>query len=278
MKTAIYQSAFLSAGRLLLGASSLIISQLAFADATVVYEQSSGTQKLDNMMQIKDGKIRFTPPNQNDNYSLFDSKKIELTHVDATKKQYLVMDEKLIEQQANQAKQQMDMMRQRMMDKMKDMPPEQKRQVEQMMNNHLSRVEAEKNPPKLEQKKTSRTETVSGIQCTVHESYLKGIKHSELCMTAPDKMGLNNDDAQALMSMQQFMKRLQKVAQSMMGSTAASADIQGIPLHTTLYGPDGSIKLETRLISLSTDAISSETISIPADFSAMQMPQMPGMK
>lgn len=273
MKKALFHSSLL-----LSVTSSLIISQLAFSDATVVYEQSSGAQKSVNTMQIKNSKIRFTPPDQSDNYSLFDSKKGELTHVDAAKKQYLTMDEKFIEQQANQAKQQMDMMRQRMTEKMKDMPPEQKKQIEQMMNNHLSRVEAEKEAPKLDQKKTSRTETVSGIQCTVYESYLQGLKHSELCITAPDKMGLNNEDAQALMRMQQFMKRMQKVAQSMMGSTAATTDIQGIPLHTTLYGPDGSIKLETRLTSLSTDAVSSETISIPADFSPMPMPQMPDMK
>ena len=273
MKKALFHSNILLAA-----ASSLIISQLAFSDATVVYEQSSGTQKSLNTMQIKNGKIRFTPPNQSDNYSLFDSKKIELIHVDSGNKLYLAMDEKTIAEQASQAKQQMDMMRQRMMEKMKDMPPEQKKQVEQMMNNHLARVEAEKNPPKLEQKKTSRTETVSGIQCTVHESYLEGVKQNELCMTDPDKMGLSNEDAQTLMSMQQFMKRMQKVAQNMMGSTAATADIQGIPLHTTLYGPDGAIKLETRLTSLSTDTVSNETISIPAGFSPMPMPQMPAMK
>ncbi|MCU7939557.1 MAG: hypothetical protein KZQ64_01570 [gamma proteobacterium symbiont of Bathyaustriella thionipta] len=243
----------------------------------MIYEQSSGTQKSANTMQIKNGKIRFTPPDQDDNYSLFDSKTIELTHVDTAKKQYLTMDEKIIEQQANQAKQQMDMMRQRMMEKMKDMPPEQKQQVEQMMNNHLSRVETEKTPPKLEQKKTTRTKTVSGIQCTVHESYLKGIKHSELCIATPAQIGLNNDDAQTLMSMQEFMKRMQKMAQSVTGSNAAISDIQGIPLHTTLYGPDGSIKLETRLTSISTDALSNETITIPADFSPMPIPEIPKM-
>lgn len=262
---------------LLLGASCLIISPLVFADATVVYEQSSGSQTSINTMQIKNSHIRFIPPGQKDNYSLFDSQKIELTHIDAAKKQYLTMDEKFIEQQASQAQQQMDKMRQKMMEKMKDMSPERKKQVEQMMNNHLSRVESEKKPPTLEQKETSRTETVSGIQCTVYESYLKGVKHSEICMTAQDKMGLSKEDAEALMSMQKFMKRMQKMTQRMMGSNAATADIQGIPLHTILYGPDGSIKLETRLSSLSTDAVSSETMSIPADYSPMPLPKAPGM-
>ena len=277
-KNTLHKSACSLSSRILLGASTLLFSQLAFSDATVVYEQNIGTQKSLNSMAIKDGKIRFTPPNQNKNYSLYDSKTGELIHVDVAQKKYLSMDENDIAEQAKQAKKQMDAMRQNMMDRMKDMPPEQKKQVEQMMNNHLARVEAQKNPAKVEQTKTSRTETVAGIQCTVHETYIEGVKSSELCITAADKMGLDNQDAEALMAMQEFMKRMQKVAQTMMGSSAANADIQGIPLHTKLFAPDGSIKLETRLASISMDAISSEKVSIPADYTSMKMPAVPGMK
>ncbi|MCW8929498.1 MAG: hypothetical protein OQL19_04590 [Gammaproteobacteria bacterium] len=264
--------------KIIMGASCLLFSQLAFSDATVVYEQFNGASKTLNSMAIKDGKIRFTPPNQNDNFSLYDSQSGSLTHVDMAQKKYLAMSEKDIAEQANQAKKQMDTMRQNMMDRMKDMPPEQKKQVEQMMNNHLSRVNAQKNPPKVEQKNTSKTETISGIECTVHESYIDGIKNSELCVASPDNMGLDGQDAQALMAMQGFMKRMQKVAQTMMGNSAASADIQGIPLRTKLFAPDGSVKLETQLKSITTDGISSDKMSIPADFTAMQMPGMPIMK
>ncbi|MCK5648206.1 MAG: hypothetical protein KAI22_04950 [Gammaproteobacteria bacterium] len=277
-KNTLHKSACSLSSRILFGASALLFSQLVFSDATVVYEQSTSTQKSMNSMQIKDGKIRFSPPDQNNNYSLYDSKTGVLTHVDAAQKKYLAMDENDIAEQANKAKKQMDAMRQNMMDRMKDMPPEQKKQVEAMMNNHLARVEAEKNPAKVEQKKTSRTETINGIQCTVHESYIDGIKNSEICITAADKMGLNGQDAQALMAMQAFMKRMQKVAQTMMGSNTASADVQGIPLHTKLFAPDGSIKLETRLSSISMDAVSSEKVSIPAGFTSMQMPAAPDVK
>ncbi len=273
-----YKNSLIHTSLMLLGSSALLFSHAAFSDATLVYEQISGTQKAMNSMQIKDGKIRFTPPNQNTNFSLYNSKTSELTHVDVTQKKYLVMSEKDIEIQAEQAKKQMDTMRQRMMEKMKDMPPEQKKQVEQMMNNHLAQVEAEKKQPEVKQKKTSRTETVSGLQCTIHEAYINGIKNSELCIAEPDNMKLSSEDAQALIAMQEFMKRMQKVAQSMMGSSAASADIQGIPLHTKLFAPDGSVKLETRLSSISSETLSSDTITIPADFSQMEMPAMPGMK
>lgn len=272
------KSALSFSGKILLGASSIFISHLALSDATVTYEQVSGEQKSINTMQIKEGKIRFTPPNQSQNFSLYDSETGTLTHVDTNKKKYLAMDENAIAEQANQAKKQMEIMRQSMMEKMKDMPPEQKKQVEQMMNNHLSRVEAEKNPETSVQKTTSRTETIAGIECTIHESFVKEVKVSELCITEPDKMGLDSQDAKALMAMQGFMKRMQKVAQAMMGNSAPSAEISGIPLHTKLFTPEGSVKLETRLSSISSDAISSDQITVPADFTPMAMPGMPGMK
>ncbi len=271
-KSALTFTGLTSPGLHLLAAGTLLFSQLAFSDATVVYEQISGSQKASNTMQIKEGMIRFIPPNQDNNYSLYDSKTGALTHVDAGQKKYLKMDEKAITEQANKVKQQMDKMRQQMQDKIKAMPPEQKKQAEKMMNERLPQVEGNDTPQQIEQKKTSRTETFVGIQCTVHESYVNGTKVNELCMTDADKLGLSTEDAEALMSMQKFMKRLQNVAKNMMNSNTPTTDVQGIPLHTLLFGPDGSVKLETYLSSISTDSISSDKISVPADFSAIQMP------
>jgi len=170
-------------------------------------------------------------------------------------------------------------MRQRMMERMKDMPPEQKKQVEAMMNNHLSSMG--KSPASddnastmIDQKKTARTETINGIQCTIYESAVNNVKVSEVCMTEPDKLGLSTEDAKALMNMQEYMKRMQKMIDS---QHIPVAELKGIPLHTRLFGPDGSVKMETRLKNISTDDINSVQISIPADFSLMQMPKMPGM-
>ncbi len=261
-------------GSTLILCNALLMSQWVFADATVIYEQSSGSQKATNTMKIKDGKIRFTPPSHNNNYSIYDSQNNSLSHVDTTQKRYLSMDEKAMQEQAQKAKEQMAQMRKAMMAKMDGMPPEQRKQVEKMMHNHLSQVDKTQPAPKLEQKKTARTETISGIECTVYESFNNGVKVSEICMTEPEKMGLSNSDAKTLMSMQNYMKRMQKMAQQMMGSNAPTTEINGIPLHTRLYGPDGSVKLETRLSSINTDTLSDDTVSIPEGYSQMQMNMM----
>ncbi len=267
MKKVLYPAIFLSV-------STLAVSQLAHSDVTVVYEQSNGVQKISTTMQVKNEKIRFTPANQNNNYSIYNSKTNQLTNIDSSKKQYMIMDEKLIEQQMEQAKKRMDAMRQAMQEKMKDMSPEKKKHVEKMMNNHLSQVDKTQETKKLKQKKTMRTETISGIQCTLYEAYIDTRKHSELCMTQADKMGIDTHDADVLMKMQNFMKRLQKVAQTTMGNNNIMADIQGIPLHTTLYKEDGSISLETRLIHISSDQLSDKIVTIPNNFSIKAMPQI----
>ncbi len=259
---------------LLIGASTLFFSQAIFADATVVYKQSSGTQSTSNTMQIKDGKIRFTPPGQENNYSLYDSKTATITHIEANKKQYLSMTEKDMLDQANQAKQQMKVMRERMMEKIKTMPPEKRKQVEQMMNNHLSRVGEETTQAKVEQKKTTQTQNINGIQCTIYETYMDGNKVSEVCMTEADKLGISAQDSDALMSMQAYMKRMQNMIG---GKNIPIAELKGIPLQTRLFAADGSVKMKTQLEKLSTDNISSVQMSIPADYSLMQMPKMPGM-
>ncbi len=269
---------------LLLGASSFFCSQAVFSDATIIYKQISGTETSSNTMQIKNGKIRFTPPNQSNNYSLYDSKTGTITHVDSDKKHYLSMTEETMMQRAKQAKKQMDAMRQLMKEKMKDMPPEQRKQVEKMMNNHLSRVGdeivgeervgEERVTAKAEQKKTSRTNTIAGIQCSIYESYVNGTKINEVCMADAEKMGITAQDAEALISMQKYMKRMQSVIS---GNNMPVSEIKGVPLHTRLFAADGSVKMETQLEKLSTDNISSVKMSIPADFSLMEMPKIPGM-
>ncbi len=256
---------------------TVLLSQTVLADATVTYEQLNGAQKTTNTMKIKDGKIRFTPPTQNNNYSIYDSQSGSLTHVDTNQKRYLSMDEKAIAEQAQKAREQMDQMRKAMEAKMEGMPPAQREQIEKMMNNHLTRVDKTQPAPKLDQKKTNRTETVAGIECTVYESFFNGVKVSEICIAEPDKMGLDAADAQTLTNMQSFMKQMQKMAQQMMNTNTPVSEINGIPLHTKLYAPDGSIKMETRLSSINTDKLSDDTVSIPAGYSQIQMNQMPGM-
>ena len=270
-------SASLFRSSALVSGIALLCTQSVYADATLIYEQSAGMKKTNNTMQIKDNKIRFTPPNRPDSYSLYDSQTGSLTHVDSSRKQYMSMDEQSIAEQAKLAKQQMDQMRERMMARMKDMPPEQKQQVERMMNNHLQRVEASKAKPQVERKATSQSKTISGIQCTVYETYVDGKKLNEICMTTAENLGIPMADAKALMGMQAFMKRMQKIAQDMMGSNIPSANVDGIPLHTTLFDQNGQPQLETRLVKISTDSLDSSLMTLPAGYAPVQMPQMPGM-
>ncbi len=261
----------------LVSLSTITFSQWVSADATVVYEQVAGAQKSLNTMQIKNGIIRFNPPQQENSFSLFNSKTHKLTHIDGNKKQYLEMDENSIEQQAKQAQQQMKVMRERMMEKMKDMPAEKKEQMMKMMGGHLPGIN--KKPTKvLERKNTNKTETVSNMTCTIYESYLDKVKHSESCVAKADNLGLSADDAEALISMQQFMKKMQKMAQSLSGEIIDKTELHGIPLHTTMFKPDGSIQSEILLTKISTEPVSDELISIPKDFTVMQMPEMPKMK
>lgn len=93
-------------------------------------------------------------------------------------------------------------------------------------------------------------------------------------MTEADKLGISAQDSDALMSMQAYMKRMQNMIG---GKNIPIAELKGIPLQTRLFAADGSVKMKTQLEKLSTDNISSVQMSIPADYSLMQMPKMQGM-
>ena len=90
-------------------------------------------------------------------------------------------------------------------------------------------------------------------------------------MTEANKLGISEQDSAALMSMQAYMKRMQNLIG---GDNNPVSELEGVPLHTRLFAKDGSVIMETSLIKLSTDNISSVKMSIPTDFSLMEMPKM----
>jgi hypothetical protein len=252
--------------------TTLLLTQSALADATVIYEQTLDNNKANNIMQIKNGMIRFTPPNRKNTYSLYNSQTGSLTHVAPAEKKYLTMDEHAIAQQANLAKKQMEVIREQMATRMKDMPEAQRKQAEQMMENYNLQLNSLKEKKTVEQKVTSQTRNFAGLTCTVHETYVNGIKNNEMCITDAGRLGISDNDAKALISMQQFMKRMQKVAKEMMGSNMPDTEIRGIPLQTVLFTLDGRTKMETRMVSITSEPLKDELITIPQDYSAMSMP------
>jgi flagellar biosynthesis GTPase FlhF len=255
--------------------SACVYSINALADATIIFEQKDSQHSEQNIMLIKDGKVRFTSSSQGNSYSIFNSQSNKMVHINPQQKQYLEMDQKDIEEQARQAKQQMETMRKEMEKRMKDLPPEQRKQLEQMMGNHLDPKGAQKNQPEVKQEKTSQTETIVGIKCDVYESTVNGQKISESCFTAIDKLGLDKEDLDSLEKMQGFMKEMQQAVTDITGNVDTNSEIQGLPLHTKLFARDGTTAIETTLVSISKDAVAADKFTIPTGFTPVPMPNMP---
>ncbi len=256
-------------------ASCCVYSVNVLADATITFEEKSPQYSGQNVMLLKDGKVRFTPSDQSSSYSIYNSQDNKLTHIEPMQKKYLEMSKQEIELQAKQAKQQMEMMRKEMETRMQELPPEQRKQAEQMMQNYMPEQQAKQKPPEVKQVKTSRTETIAGINCDVYESSIKDQKISESCITTIDKLGLNKQDLDSLEKMQVFMKDMQQAMTEFTGKANVGADVEGLPLRSKLFDSDGSTVMETRLISINKDSVAAEKVDIPAEYTPIQMPQMP---
>ena len=255
--------------------SCCIYSVNVMADATITFEEKDPQYSGQNIMLLKDGKVRFTASEQGNSYSIYNSQNNNITHVNPMQKQYLEMSQKDIEKQANQAKQQMEMMRKEMEARMKELPPEQRKQAEQMMSNYLPDKAGEKNQPQVKQVKTTRSETIAGINCDVYESTINALKVSESCITAVDKLGLDKQDMNSLKKMQVFMKDMQQAMTDFTGKENVGADVEGLPLRSKLFSRDGQTIMETRLVSINKDTVAAEKLAVPTEFTPVQMPQMP---
>lgn len=247
----------------------------AVADAIIVFEEKGPQQSTQNVMLLKDGKVRFSPSDQAQAYSIYNSQNNTMMHIEPLQKQYLEMDQKGIKKQAKQAKQQMDMMRKEMEKRLEKLPPEQRKQAEQMMGIHLASKEDKKNQPKVKQLKTSRTDTIAGIKCDVYESTVNEKKLSESCITTIDQLGLDKQDLKSLEKMQEFMKEMQQTVTDITGNADMSSEIEGLPLHSKLFAQDGSTALETRLITISKEAVAAKYLAVPEGFNPVQLPQTP---
>jgi hypothetical protein len=176
----------------------------------------------------------------------------------------------------------MERMREQMMaqirEQMQNMPPEQRRQMEEQMGRMgMEPPPQAAKPPQIVAKPTGRSGVVNGVVCEIVEVYADETPVRTMCVADPKALGLPQSDYRTLMAMNAFMKRLSEISMATAGPAAAPnpagfmQDSDGLPVRMTDVASGSTIEL-----NVSTGQhLGSDLFSVPPGFQQFQMPQAP---
>jgi hypothetical protein len=192
--------------------------------------------------------------------------------LDPKTKSYRVMDEAT----ARQLGSTVSNARKQMEARMKDMPPEQRAKLEELLSRMgQSPGVAASGAPKSTRTltKTGRTETVAGIRCTVWEAVENGKKDQELCAAAPAAISGGDE---IMKTFREISAMLSSLTDSFGGANDDGQPwhdmdkIDGVPILTRDFD-DGKAESEMRLTTVKKESVAGTSFEVPAGYSEKKL-------
>jgi hypothetical protein len=186
-------------------------------------------------------------------------------------KSYFIMDRASMKRMAEQLNPALKALQ----EQMKNMPPEQRAQMEKMMG---GRMPGGMNGPekKEELKRTSRTDKVSGYQCTYVEVREDGVLTDEMCVVPGPAIKGSDELLAAAKKMADLMKDMMAdvdapwLKQMAQKQTANFEKLGGIPVLSRHFA-DGKPQNETTMTSIRSEAVAGSMFEIPAGYTKKDM-------
>ena len=201
------------------------------ADSTVTMQDST-------VVQIRNGMARMDPADDS-TYTLYDSKRNLLIHVDPGEGTYMEIDEQVMQQQAEAVgamREEMAAQMESMRAQLQNMPEAQRQMIEQRMGAMMGAGVAQSAPkPDVKTvKKGSRN--LNGFKCNDYQLVEEKSTVAEVCIAEKAGAGMSGDDFATLSAMMAFMRSMAQKASEMAGAMAGGfdptvmADIEGFPV------------------------------------------------
>lgn len=252
--------------------SAVLADTTMKTDVSIDSIQAAGSADK-TMTYIKGGMVR-TDTGISGTYMLYDNAAHTMTIVNPAERSYTVMDEAALQAIGSQVAK----ARQRMQAMLAEMPPEQRRQIEQMMGNQLGAMMGmdEEPQPEPEVRRTGETKTVNGFSCQVYT--ISGPDGGSYCMASIEELDIPKSDYQTFQDMIAFTASMAKQvagaigAESAAGQAKAMMEIHGIPImsHTPIANSHG----ESVLTSVSTRTLDASLFTLPEGYTQQQIPSM----
>jgi hypothetical protein len=224
-------------------AGALLLSTAALADVKAIYHADG---KESSSLAVKGPLVRwsFADP-RGQQVMVYDNKRKVMTVINHGQKQVVEMDEKSLKAMRTQ----MQAMRAQMQAQLKNLPPQQRKMIEQRMG-------AGPDGHKVVARKGGR-EKVGGYPCQHYDMLVNGVVEQQVCVASLKDAGVPAKDYATLEGMFAFMQRM---ARSQGGGAAPFAkDVRGLPvrMHERRTGKIQTVK------SIDTGGLSDSLFKIP---------------
>ena len=158
-------------------------------------------------------------------------------------------------------------------EQLKNMPPEQREMMEQMMKKQMSMKSTQ---TKTMYEKVASGEKVNRWVCDKYEGYREGRKKKEIWTTDWKHLGLNPEDFKVMKTMGEFFEEFSKGAASSfykVGSEEWEKEqgYSGVPVKTIIYS-DGQIREKTELKEIQQQDFSASLFDLPKGLKKKEIP------
>jgi hypothetical protein len=203
---------------------------------------------------------------------IFDGDKDVFYMIEPASKSYREMTRADLEKMAAQVT---DVMAQ-MQEKLKNLPPEQRAMVEQMMKKRG--IGAASPAPALTFKKVASGRKVNQWSCDLYEGSAGDVKAWEVCAAEPSALGLSASDFAALTELAGFFKGLLPGGSDQMFRVAAVDEqgYSGVPVSRVMF-QNGQPQGRFELTDVRRESVPPTLFEVPAGFTKQAMPTMPAM-
>ncbi len=256
---------------------SLFLPSLAAAAVTITYERKDDAGKTStDMLVLQDQRLRMEGVGGGDGprggsragVMILDGVAKKLIAVDNERKTY----NEITEAEMAQMRARMDEGRRRMAEQMKNVPPEQRRKMEQMMGGAMGGAMGGGAAPEVKYEALGGKKTVAGHACDMYRVSLANRVISESCLASWSSNVIAKAEAAEF-------KKLATEVQKMFDFMPAARQqdwtkAPGIPIEETHFGPDGKTRTFTRTLkSVTRGAVPASTFQPPAGFTKQAMMQ-----
>jgi Domain of unknown function (DUF4412) len=244
-----------------LAANGLLITEKTTTDGTA--DQSK--------IAVEPTRLRMEEVGGQKQVIVFDGDAQVLRIINNANKTYTELTKADVDRMASQ----MAGMMSQMQDQLKNMPPEQRARIEQMMRGRGAAAMMAQ-APKTEYRK-SGSGHVGSWDCTKYDIVEDGSKTGELCTASPTALGFTEADFQVTQKMAEFAKSMTPPgtdANSLFSFRGdSSLGFSGIPISRTTIGPP---PVTSELVSVERQSFPDSMFQVPDGYRKQALPIMPG--